>query len=270
MGASHVNHFPLVERRQEGGQARHVRLVHPMVGIPRLAVAPFVAPADAIRARFCAHWPLHGPDSIRAAAATLRALSQVWDRAEELIEISRFDPVACLDVSVVDVDGMQLDILLLKGAQVPDGAQALAQNLADLAHDYVSVREWLARSAQSTCDGVKDAGLADARPMLLRDDHRVIARDWLGADMNALLGWLLQRAAAILLSVDLSPDAIHSDLLGARAFKAPLLAAASLLERASGLAVECAAFVEDFDRRWLAMRDAAAAAAALYPVAGKV
>ncbi len=215
----------------------------------------------------CSHWPLDGGEQIQAAAVTLRTLSKVWDRAYELQDGSGTGRCGCLDVTVIPLVEAQFDALLPQAALVPDGVQAMVQVLSALGRDFGAVNGWLVGSAHAACLVRTSADPAGrGRLTVLRDDHRVIARDWLAADMNAMIAWLLRRAIRVLQSMDMSPGAIRADLLGARHHQAALKAAASILERAALLAVECAAYVEDFNHRWLDLRAQVAAATALYPL----
>ena len=217
----------------------------------------------------CGHWPLDGTGRIQAAALALRALSKAWDGARDLLEDGGSGRCVCLDVAVVPLDDAQFDVLLFQAARVPDGVQAIAMALSTLERDFGSVKKWLMGSAQAACLAKAGVGTAgEELGPLVRDDHRVIARDWLAADMNAMIAWLLRRAIRVLKSMDLSPDSVKSDLLGARHYQVALLAVAAILERAAVLALECAACVEDFNHRWMALRTHVAAANALYPLKG--
>ncbi|MCY7308662.1 MAG: hypothetical protein LH632_21510 [Rhodoferax sp.] len=215
----------------------------------------------------CGHWPLDGREQIQASALALHALSNLWDGAYDLLEDGAAGRCSCLDVAMIPLDDAQLDLLLLQAVLVPDAVHAMTQTLSALARDFGSVDGWLVGSAKAACLAKTSADLAGReRLTVVRDDHRVIARDWLAADMNAMIAWLLRRAIRVLKSMDLSADSVRADLLGARQHQAALRAAACILDRAALLAVECAAYVEDFNHRWLALRGQAAAATALYPL----
>lgn len=244
-----------------------LRLVPP-VGVPARAAAVTGREATiASHSRICSHWPMNGQAGIQAAGAALGQLVQLWDQAEHLLtKTDRGQSGSRVPAGVVvdDID-IDIDLLLLKAAEVPHAAQVISQQLVDLSQQFSAVTKWLLQSARVSCDGVQKAPRHEQPLAVLRDDHRVIARDWLGADMNAGISRLLLRAAQILDDLDLSTRAIHDDLLGSRDFLVPLQAAATTLERAGALAADCAAFVRAFDQQWLALRGEISSTMALYP-----
>jgi len=181
---------------------------------------------DSVASRNCSHWPMNAPDGIRAASAALQDLVRLWDHAERLLPETDPARVDARESGNVRVEEIEFDLLLLKLALVPDAALAINKALLDLAEQFAAVTQWLMRSAQASCDAVQRAPHQAQGQALLRDDHRVIARDWLSADMNAAIARALLRASRVLASMDLSPRAIHEDLLGSRSFRAPLQAAA--------------------------------------------
>lgn len=215
----------------------------------------------------CGHWPLNGAAQIQKAAHTLRELSKCWDAARQLLEEDQSGRCVCLDLTVVPLDDVQLDVLLLQAAQVPDAVYSVVRSLSGQARDFASVKDWLTRSAQAASQNQPGPRVvAYERQAPVHDYHRVIARDWLAADMNASIAWLLGRAGRVLVSLDMSPDAVSADLLGAGRYQSALLAAAVIAERAAVLARESAAYVEDFNHRWLTLHTHITGAAALYPL----
>lgn len=242
-----------------------LRLVSPAV-VPARAAAVMEREATiASHSRSCSHWPMNGLGGIQAAGAALHQMLQLWDQAEHLLPLSKGTQSGARVREGVGVDEIEVDLLLLKAAEAPHAAQEISRRLVDLAQQFGAVTKWLLQSARVSCDSVQKAPRHEQPLAVLRDDHRVIARDWLGADMNAGISRLLLRAAQILDNVDLSPRAIHDDLLGSRDLRVPLQAAASVLERAGALTAECAAFVRAFDQQWLALRSEITSTMALYP-----
>ncbi len=242
-----------------------LRLVPP-ASVPALAAGVIERGATIdSHSRSCSHWPMNGLDDIQAAGAALQHLVQLWDQAEQLFTVSGRAQSGSRVPEGVVVDEIEIDLLLLKAAEAPHAAQVISQQLVDLAQQFSAVNKWLLQSARVSCEGVQKAPRHEQALAVLRDDHRVIARDWLGADMNAGISRLLLRAAQILHSVDLSPRAIHDDLLGSRDLRVPLQAAATILERAGALAADCAAFVRNFDQQWLSLRGEISATMALHP-----
>ena len=216
--------------------------------------------------QLCTHWPLNSVTQIQAAGAALRSVLELWDRAADLSGASRDSRSGCLDPSVA-VDDMRGDVLMLRAAVVPDSVQRLKLAVSTLAEDFEKISRWLGKSAQDTCDVTKVTEHAYTKLSILRDDHRVIARDWLGADMNALIAWLLNRAVGVINRLDLSPDAIAADLQGTGSYKPAIESAAAMLERAATLAAETELFVDNFDRQWRGFRDQMASVIAMSPAA---
>ena len=215
------------------------------------------------QACICGHWPLDAPEHIRAVALDLQVLSKAWDGAHDLLEGGASGSHACRDVAVIPLDDLQYDVLLFQAALVPDSVLAIVRALSALERDFGSVKEWLVRSARDACLAKEGAHVGVT---VVRDDHRVIARDWLAADMNAMIAWLLRRAIRTLVRLDLSPDAVRADILGARKYQGVMRAVAAILERAALLALQSAAHVEGFNHQWLELRAHVAVANALCPL----
>lgn len=133
-----------------------------------------------------------------------------------------------------------------------DGIRQYARSIA---RDYQTAADWLDRGAGSASDSPvpvrRGPGLASA----LGEDHRVVTRDRLAADMNALVAWLLRQALKVLDRIDLQTSEVHADPAGSGAQRHVLLTAARMLDRAAVLARESELFVEAFDLRWRDYRD---------------
>ena len=215
------------------------------------------------QACICGHWPLDAPGHIQAAALDLQALSKAWDGAHDLLEGGASGSHACRDVAVIPLDDLQYDVLQFQAALVPDRVLAIVTALSALERDFGSVKEWLVSSARDACLAKEGAHVGLT---VVRDDHRVIARDWLAADMNAMIAWLLRRAIRTLTRLDLSPDAVRADIFGAHQYQEAMLAVAAILEHAALLAQQSAAYVEGFNHQWLELRAHVAVANALCPL----
>lgn len=221
---------------------------------------------DATSGRSCPHWPMNAPDGIRAASVALHELVQLWERAERLLPVPNRSGAVGSESEGMPGNAIDVDLLLLKASLAPDTVRAITLALVELAEQFSTVTRWLMRSAQSSYESVQRVRYQQQVLAVLRDDHRVIARDWLGADMNAAVARLLLRAAQVLTSEDLSQRAIHDDLLGSRGLRVPLQAACEMLERAGVLASDCTAFVRSFDEQWLALRGEISSTMTLYPI----
>lgn len=97
------------------------------------------------------------------------------------------------------------------------------------------------------------AGAAGAFPALadlLGERHRIIANDWQAAELQGLIARLLHRSLDLLNAVDLSPEALRSDLAGERTAPGYLFSASELIDHATDLMAESAMLVHDNERRW--------------------
>ena len=76
---------------------------------------------------------------------------------------------------------------------------------------------WLASAMSASWEMA--ASLVDVAELaaLLGDRHRIIANDWQAAEMSALAGRILHRAADMLDGVDFAPAALRRDFESVRA-----------------------------------------------------
>jgi hypothetical protein len=84
--------------------------------------------------------------------------------------------------------------------------------------------------------------------------HRIMANDWLSANMQSLISLLIGRALEVLERVEFSPQAVRADLRGQRVFPGYLYSASELVDRAADLVSESATLVHDNERRWRVFR----------------
>jgi hypothetical protein len=131
----------------------------------------------------------------------------------------------------------------------------MKRELATRAGDMETIGEWLANAMEQSWAIVgalaKYPQLAD----VLGERHRIIANDWLSADMQLLIGRLLRRAIELLEMVDFGAEAVRADLGERRSYPPLLFSASELLDRASDLMAESATLVHDNDRRWRVFGD---------------
>ncbi len=84
--------------------------------------------------------------------------------------------------------------------------------------------------------------------------HRIIANDWLSANIQSLISLLIGRALEVLERVEFSPQAVRADLRGQRVFPGYLYSAPERVDRAADLVSESATLVHDNERRWRVFR----------------
>ncbi len=217
---------------------------------------------DPDHARACPHWPLDGPARIRATCTALLELALVWDHAGVSHDMDQSPLTGCIDVSTWD-SSLPSDIRSLQWAGLPDRIEVLRRTVQEQQQEYTRVAAWLRETVRVT----RLAALAAERSVtwagMLADDQRVIAKDAMASDLNALVARLLGHALRALDRLDRSPDALALDLAGARRFGAILLTTAEVLDRAGTLAQESTHFTDDADRRFRAFRQQVAVVAAM-------
>lgn len=203
--------------------------------------------------RICTHWPLLGAEKILAVSRSLAALAEFWARPHAHSKTWNHLHPRCIDVAEVNAREETED-LHLRAATIAAEIQQLQLCTGALVEDFQKISEWLAKAAGSTWDAAKtvrrELGLAPA----IGEDHRVVVKDWLAADMNALIAALLRQALELIDRIELTPEALATDLAGRRSYGDLLQTAAEMLERAAALANESACFVENLDTRWRKFR----------------
>ncbi len=217
---------------------------------------------DPDHARVCPHWPLDGPARIRATCTALLELALVWDHAGFDHELTQNLTAGCIDVSTWD-SSVPADIRSLQWAGLPDRIAVLRRTVQEHMQEYSRVAAWLGETVRTT----QLAALAVKHPVsssgVLRDDQRLIAKDVMASDLNALVARLLGQALQVFDRLDQSPEALLLDLAGARRYGTVLLRTAEMLDRVGTLAQESTQFVDDADRRLRAFRQQVAVVATM-------
>ena len=215
----------------------------------------------------CMHWPLDGATKIHAASLSLSAMAGFWAGAHAHARAWSHVLPRCIDVEQASTQA-ESDLLLLRVAAMVTEIEQVAHDTRALAQDFQKIGEWLASTAGSAWEATQSARRALGLASTLGDNHRLIGKDRLAADMNALIAWLLRQALKLLDRMDLTPEAIAADLVGIRSYGDLLQSAAEMLDRAAELANEAELFVDDFDQRWRGFRDRIASVVALSKDAG--
>jgi hypothetical protein len=203
--------------------------------------------------KFYASAPREGAVVLQRHARTLHALADRWTTAEASTA-PPLSPFAGAD-DLNDPAALQLEgVLFMEGEGQPVELTHLIRDLRTTAEDYAGTGDWLANAMQASWDLapalIDIEGLED----FLGDRHRIIANDWLAANMSALVARLLARAADILERIDFSPAALRADLAGPRRSAALLHSAAEIINRAADLCSDSAGLVNDNERRWRTFR----------------
>ena len=203
--------------------------------------------------KFYAETPLHDAARMHEFSKTLKTLADRWSVQEP----SRGDGgnryAGCEDLnetSTIQHDGL----LFMEGEGEPQEITRLKRDLSTMADDYQKTGEWLSKAMESSWEVAgslaKDPGMA----AVLGDRHRIIANDWLAADMSRGISRLLRRALETVGSMDFTPGSIREDLEGPRTSPGYLYSSAEMIDRAADLAAESAALVHENEYRWRRFR----------------
>ena len=187
-------------------------------------------------ARVCTHWPMEGVVRIHAAASTLGIIADQW---------------------------------LLPGVSSPHALQLMEDvrrvraRVAGLVHEFQRVGDWLARghAASRAPDNtpVNIRGLAAS----LAEDHRLLAKDRLAADMNGLVAWLLHQIVQMLDHLPVRATQGETDPPDRPVYGDMLRGASDALQHAAQVADASERFAEELDLRWHHLREQVTLAVAL-------
>jgi hypothetical protein len=205
--------------------------------------------------KFYATSPREVAVTLQRHARTLQALADRWMRIAPTCR-EPFSPYEGAD-DLNDAAAIQLDgVLFMEGEGRPAEISGLIRDLRMRAEGYAATGQWLANAMRASwalgATLIDAEGLAD----VLGERHRIIANDWLAADMSSLVARILERAADMLDHVDFTPSALRTDLAGNRRTPRLLYSAAELINRAADLSSESAGLVNDNERRWRVFRQA--------------
>jgi hypothetical protein len=204
--------------------------------------------------KFYARAPLEEAVSLQRTSAALRALAERWSTVEPRRPdvASPFSGAEDLnDERAVELAG----ILFMEGEAEPAEITRIKRELQAASEENDQAGDWLG-AAMETSWGIAEAllqypDLAD----LLSERHRIISNDWQAAALAKLVARNLERARAILETLDFSPAALRQDLDGPRTCPAFLHSACDLIDHGSDLAAESAALVHQNERRWRVFRE---------------
>jgi hypothetical protein len=187
-------------------------------------------------------------------ARTLHALADRWAVAEPSTGPALSPYAGAEDLN--DPAAVQLEgVLFMEGEGEPPELTHLIRHLRSAADDYDATGEWLSNAMQASWDIAEALIDIDGLDDVLGDRHRIIANDWLAADVSRLVARLLRRAAYILDRVDFTPTALRADLAGHRRSIGLVHSAAELINRAADLCSDSAGLVNDNERRWRLFRE---------------
>lgn len=202
----------------------------------------------------CAHWPLHAEARIRTASNGFLALAELLSQARPPGGTAVTRVGGCIDLSVI-ANLHEVDSLFEFIDTAASRILQLQQDVAGLAHDFQTASGWLGETVASSWANVQAVRPAVRCGAVLDEGHRVVAKDWLTADIHQLVATLLRRALRPLDRLDLSLFAVRFDLEGPRDYESILRSVAGMLGRTSTLVGESEVFVGELDRRTRRFRD---------------
>jgi hypothetical protein len=207
--------------------------------------------------KFYAASPRELAVTLQRHARTLHALADRWATATPSSEPA-LSPFAGTD-DLNDPVALQLDgVLFMEGEGEPAEITHLVGHLRATADDFEAGGKWLADAMAASWEVANTLTSIDGLGDLLGERHRVIANDWLAANMQSLVARLLHRAADILDHIDFTPAALRADLAASRHTVGLLHSTAELINRAADLCSDSAGLVNDNERRWRVFRERAA------------
>jgi hypothetical protein len=204
--------------------------------------------------KFYASAPRERAVSLQRHARTLHALADHWATAVPSTESPLSPYPGAEDLN--DSAALQLEgVLFMEGEGTPAELTHLISDLRNTADEYAQTGDWLANAMRASWDIA--AALVDITGLedLLGERHRIIANDWLAADMSGLIARMLVRAADILDKTDFTPAVLRADLAGSRRAASLLHSTAEIINRAADLCSESAGLVNDNERRWRVFRE---------------
>ena len=203
--------------------------------------------------KFYATSPRELAVTLQRHARTLHALADRWSTAVPSTEPALSPFAGTEDLN--DPAALQLEgVLFMEGEGEPAELTHLVRHLRSTADDFAATGEWLHHAMNVSWDVAAALIDIDGLGDLLGERHRIIANDWLAADIQTLVARLLRRAADILDHIDFTPAALRADLAGPRRAAGLLHAAAELINRAADLCSDSAGLVNDNERRWRVFR----------------
>lgn len=191
-------------------------------------------------------------------ARTLQALADRWDTVEPSTRsaLSPYEGAEDLNTpAATQLDG----VLFLEGEGRPAEVARIVRDLRTAGEDAVASGGWLASAMQASWDMAAGLVEVDGLAGVLGERHRIIANDWQAAGLVTLAGRVLQRAADVLDSTELTPAAVRASLTGARTCVARMYSVAEMVDHAADLLSEAAGVQHDSERRWRVFRASVAA-----------
>ena len=205
--------------------------------------------------KFYASAPRQQAVMLQGHGRTLCALADRWEAVAPAIQevFSPFEGAEDLN----DTAALQLDgVLFMEGEGEPVEVARIKRDLRAVGDETAGTGAWLASAMSASWEMAASLGDVAELAGLLGERHRIIANDWQAAEMSALAGRILHRAADMLDWIDFTPAALRRDLDSARVAPRLLHSVSELIAHAADLLSDSAGLVHDNEPRWRRFRAA--------------
>ena len=203
--------------------------------------------------KFYARAPLEEAAALQRTSAALRALAERWssvDPSQPEVASPYSGAEDLNDERAIALAG----ILFMEGQGEPVELERIKAELQTGAAENDQAGDWLGAAMESSWGTAEALLQFPVLADLLSERHRIISNDWQAASLMKLIGRNLERARAILETIDFTPAGVRQDLEGPRHCPAFLHSACDLIDHGSDLAAESAALVHGNERRWRVFR----------------
>ena len=204
--------------------------------------------------KFYARAPLKQAVELQEASVVLKTLADRWLRVEAQQPAQIGNPYMGSEDLNEAATIQHTGVLFMEGEQEPAEIATLKRDLQAMGASFGEGGEWLSKAMRGAWEEARPLLQIPALADVLGERHRIIANDWLSANMQSLISLLIGRALEILERVKFSPPAVRADLTGPRVFPSYLYSASELIDRAADVVSESATLVHDNERRWRVFR----------------
>jgi hypothetical protein len=203
--------------------------------------------------KFYASAPRQQAVMLQGHGRTLCALADRWETVAPAVRevLSPFEGAEDLN----DPAALQLGgVLFMEGEGEPAEITRVKRDLRAVGDEAAATGAWLTSAMSASWEMAASLVDVDELAGLLGDRHRIIANDWQAAEMSALAGRILYRAADMLEGVDFTPAALRRDFESARVAPRLLHSVSELISHAADLLSDSAGLVHDNEPRWRRFR----------------
>ena len=206
--------------------------------------------------KFYAKSPLKDAIRLQEASVLLKTLADRWIHVEPAAASQGSPYRGCEDLNEKG-DIAHTGVRFLEAEGEPNEIRQLKRGLRGLADDYTEGGEYLVRAMESSWESAKPLLENPALADVLGERHRIIMNDEHAAHTYIMVARQIRRSLDILDCLDLSSGGVRKDLAGLRSYPAYLYSASELMDHAADNLGECAALLQDNEKRWRVWRERA-------------